>query len=187
MSKVPKLPGTPRQLKKWQLVLIGLTKPPHRVLNILFPSNLPYSRLARSLIGLSLMAVGRATVRLLLARGYIVPGQRGYELSRLGKGYSRDLVSWYVDRSPSRWDRRWRMVIFDVPEQRRVTRDHLRRLLVSYGFKKLQASVWTSPYAVPKEFNQKLWDLGIKNHVLYLLVSEIDYDKTLRRYFPELP
>ena len=187
MAKVIKLPGTSRQLKKWQLVLIGLTKPSHRVLNILFPSNLPYSKLARSLIGLSLMVVGRATVRLLIERGYVIPGQRGYELSRRGKRYSKDLVSWYVDRSPSRWDRRWRMVIFDVPEERRVTRDHLRRLLVSYGFKKLQASVWASPYAVPKEFNNMLWDIGIKKHVLYLLVKEIDYDKLLRRHFPELP
>ena len=187
MNSVVKLPSNPRQLRKWQIALLGLMKPSPRVLNILFPPGLPYAKLARGIVEVSLMAVSRTTVRLLVGRGYIVLDKRGYRITLAGKKYSRDLVSWYVNRSPSKWDRRWRIVIFDVPEIRKQDRDYLRRLLVSYGFKKLQASVWVSPYAVPREFNERLWDMRIKNYVLYLLVSEIDYDRTLRRYFPELP
>ena len=186
MKNTQQFPGDSRRLKKWQLILLGLMKPSGQVLNVLFPPGLPYTKLARAIIGLSLTAVSRTTVRLLIERGYIIPDKYGYRITPVGKKFSSALISWYVDRSPSRWDGRWRMVIFDIPETRKSERDYLRHLLLSYGFRKLQASVWASPYKVPREFNDKLWDMKLKYHVLYLLVSEIDYDRTLRRFFPEL-
>lgn len=186
MKSVDNIPSSPRQLKKWQLALLGLTRPSPQVLHILFPPGLPYSKLARSIVGFSLHGLHRTAIKRLVLRGYVVKGRDGYRITTRGKRYSAKLLSWYVDRSPSRWDGKWRMVIFDIPEKRKGDRDTLRRLLVQFGFKMLQASVWASPYAVPQEFNQRLWEMRIKYHVLYLLVSEVDYDRQLRHRFPEL-
>ncbi|MBI5734109.1 MAG: CRISPR-associated endonuclease Cas2 [Candidatus Kerfeldbacteria bacterium] len=180
------MPSSPRQLKKWQLALLGLTNPSPATLNFLFPHGLPYSKVARAIIKLSLDSLQRAAVQRLVKRGFVIRGRNDYSLAPAGRRYSKELLSWYVDRSPSRWDKKWRMVIFDVPEKRRQDRNYLRRLLIQNGFKKLQASVWASPFAVPREFNEQLWNMRLKYHVLYLLVSEIDYDRTLRQYFPEL-
>jgi DNA-binding transcriptional regulator PaaX len=187
MKKPSNLPLNSRQLKKWQLALLGLTNPSNQVLDVLFPPGIPYTKLARAVVELSLDGLHRATRSRLIKSGYIVKNKLGYELTKYGKRYSKDLLSWYVDRRPSRWDGKWRMVIFDVPETHRRDREYLRRLLVQYGFKKLQASVWASPYTVPQEFNQRLWDMRIKHHVLYLLVTSIDYDRVLMGRFPDLP
>jgi DNA-binding transcriptional regulator PaaX len=50
-----------------------------------------------------------------------------------------------------RWDGRWRLVIFDVPENRRATRDKLRAYLRMRGFGYLQNSVWITPDPVSEE------------------------------------
>src|SRR5437867_4893596 len=43
------------------------------------------------------------------------------------------------------WDGRWRLVLYDVPEARRSTRNKLRRYLEDRGFGYLQNSVWITP------------------------------------------
>jgi DNA-binding transcriptional regulator PaaX len=53
-----------------------------------------------------------------------------------------------------RWDGRWRLALFDVPEGRSNLRDKLRRYLRARGFGYLQHSVWVSPDLVEDE--QKL-------------------------------
>ncbi|MBM3879691.1 MAG: hypothetical protein FJ387_08220 [Verrucomicrobia bacterium] len=50
-----------------------------------------------------------------------------------------------------RWDGRWRLVLFDVPEARSSTRNKLRRYLQSRGFGYLQNSVWITPDPVHRE------------------------------------
>jgi len=49
------------------------------------------------------------------------------------------------------WDGLWRLVLFDIPEERRADRRHLRRYLRSRGFGYLQNSVWLSPHPVDPE------------------------------------
>ena len=43
-----------------------------------------------------------------------------------------------------KWDGKWRMVIWDIPEKRRKARDLLRYELKQLGFEKIQNSVWAS-------------------------------------------
>jgi phenylacetic acid degradation operon negative regulatory protein len=44
-----------------------------------------------------------------------------------------------------RWDGKWRIVLFDVPQNRATERARLRRTLAARGFGYLQNSVWISP------------------------------------------
>ena len=44
------------------------------------------------------------------------------------------------------WDRKWRVVIFDIPEKRRNLRDCLRRYLKTLGYAQVQRSIWISPH-----------------------------------------
>jgi phenylacetic acid degradation operon negative regulatory protein len=43
------------------------------------------------------------------------------------------------------WDGKWRMVVFDLPEEQRVLRNALRKQLRAARFGGLQGSVWISP------------------------------------------
>ncbi|HEY5551230.1 MAG TPA: hypothetical protein VIK52_05040 [Opitutaceae bacterium] len=44
-----------------------------------------------------------------------------------------------------KWDGRWRLVLFDIPENQRTVRTRLSRGLRQLGFGYLQNSVWVSP------------------------------------------
>src|SRR3989338_8897825 len=47
---------------------------------------------------------------------------------------------------PKQWDRKWRIVIFDVPETEKKLRDTLRFRLKQLGLLELQKSVFVHPY-----------------------------------------
>ncbi len=46
------------------------------------------------------------------------------------------------------WDKKWRLVTFDIPEKERDKRDKLRYQLEELGLKHFQRSVWISPLPV---------------------------------------
>jgi phenylacetic acid degradation operon negative regulatory protein len=50
-----------------------------------------------------------------------------------------------VTRWKRRWDGKWRMVLFDVPQSKASDRARLRRSLAGRGFGYLQNSVWITP------------------------------------------
>lgn len=53
---------------------------------------------------------------------------------------------------PKSWNQKWSMIIFDVPEENRKHRYHVRRLIKQLGFVQLQQSVWIHPAVCEKEF-----------------------------------
>jgi phenylacetic acid degradation operon negative regulatory protein len=71
-------------------------------------------------------------------------GDRLYRLTEAGRRLAlgpRDPAQ----RWKRRWDGKWRMVLFDVPQHRSSDRVRLRRSLANCGFGYLQNSVWITP------------------------------------------
>jgi len=55
---------------------------------------------------------------------------------------------------PKKWDKKWRVVIFDIPTQPKrlnIARAALREKIKELGFYKLQKSVWIYPYPCEDE------------------------------------
>jgi|SRR3989344_2813164 len=69
-----------------------------------------------------------------------------------GKKYLKtfDIDNMVLNR-PGRWDGKWRLVIFDVPEKHKKAREALRRKLKDLDFTRLQDSVWVTPYPCEDE------------------------------------
>lgn len=84
---------------------------------------------------------------------------------------------------PRRWDGRWRVLIFDIPERRRTTRDKTRLMLINIGFVLLQGSVWVYPYDCEHVVALLKAELKIGKQMLYLIVDEMEGDAPLRRRF----
>lgn len=63
------------------------------------------------------------------------------------------------------WDGKWRIVVFDIPEQKRLIRNLFRRNLKKWGFKSLQKSVWVSKKDVIDKLFEYIKDLGIERWV----------------------
>ena len=87
------------------------------------------------------------------------------------------------NRKKRRWDRQWRVIVFDIPERRRRTRDRLRAIMRSLGFAHLQDSVWVYPYDCEDFVALLKADLKIGAAVLYMIVEHIENDKHLRSHF----
>lgn len=87
---------------------------------------------------------------------------------------------------PHKWDHRWRVLIFDIPEERRSVREKIRRTLSAIGFVRLQDSVWVYPYDCEDFVILLKADFKIGKDLLYMIVDVLEYDISLRKHF-ELP
>src|SRR3989338_2403463 len=86
-------------------------------------------------------------------------------------------------QKPRRWDRKWRVIIFDIGEKQRRTRDQLRITLNKIGFVKLQKSVWVYPYDCEDFIMLLKTNFELGRNLLYLVVDEIENDKWLKAIF----
>ncbi len=87
------------------------------------------------------------------------------------------------NREKRKWDGRWRVLIFDIPERRRQTRDMLRRSLSSVGFIRLQHSVWVFPYDCEDFATLLKADFKIGKDMLYMIVDMLENDIPIRKHF----
>ena len=82
-----------------------------------------------------------------------------------------------------RWDRRWRVVIFDIPERRKSVRTSLRRFMTEYGFVRLQDSVWIYPHDCEDLIALVKANFRVGADVLYMIVERLERDQYLREHF----
>lgn len=86
-------------------------------------------------------------------------------------------------RKPKRWDKKWRIIIFDIPEKQRGARDAFRAWIKRLGFLELQKSVFILPYDCQDEFDFIVEFLGIRKYVRFILAKEIDNEAHLKKKF----
>lgn len=73
----------------------------------------------------------------------------------------------------SKWDKKWRVVIFDIQELTRPTRDRIRKKLKELGFGMFQQSVYISPYDIGRDFAEFIETEHLDDVVYILEVSRI--------------
>lgn len=83
----------------------------------------------------------------------------------------KDLISDKFEEKD--WDRKWRIVVFDIPEEKRIIRNLFRRNLKKWGFKHLQKSVWISKRNVFDKLESYIKDLGIEKWVIVMEVNRL--------------
>lgn len=81
------------------------------------------------------------------------------------------------------WDRNFRMIIFDIPEKKRLARNSLRNKIKEMGFVKFNDSVWVYPYPCQKEidFIANYWNIG--KYVQFALVKDLTNRERLEKHF----
>ncbi len=94
-----------------------------------------------------------SSISRLKKRGLINVKGRSFLLSPEGRG---EALAAFISaetriylQKKHQWDGKWRMVFFDIPEDKRQYRDYLRNTLKLIGFKKVQGSVWIYPHRAP--------------------------------------
>ncbi len=82
-----------------------------------------------------------------------------------------------------KWDKKWRLILFDVPEKRKAMRDALRRKIKELGLLKIQQSVYVYPYQCEKEMEFLISYFKIRSFVKYFTIERFNGDNEYKEYF----
>ena len=120
----------------------------------------------------------------LVKRGLLYFDGKRYEMTSKGESLLRKwrFADFKLQRS-RKWDKKWRVIIFDIPEKKKNIREQVRTLFAQAGLRRLQDSVWIYPYDCEDVLTLLKTDLGVGKNILYLIVDELESDKYLREEF----
>lgn len=177
----------PVQQKLLLLLLGGITlggqRSPDRYYRILGKLRKEWKRIDQRSISRSLR---RLSEQKLLEEHPLSDGSIRLVLTKEGTRQARflDLYGQSIRlRKPKRWDGKWRVIIFDIPEDSRTFRNILRQHLHEMEFYQLQKSVFVSPYPYEKPLLELVSLYGSAPFVRIMTVSWIDNDGKLKRHF----
>ena len=86
-------------------------------------------------------------------------------------------------KKPVRWDKLWRLVIFDIPEEEKSGRMALVAKLKELEFYPLQKSVFIHPFECKSEIDFIVEMFNLVPYVRFLRVKDIDVELDLRTRF----
>jgi DNA-binding PadR family transcriptional regulator len=114
----------------------------------------------------------RQSLRRLKKQGFVEKKEGKYALARTGK-----MLMQYVLRRQkaisAKWDGKFRVVIFDIPEKERKTRNWLRQEFYFLKYQKLQESVFIGKLPLPPDLIKDIKRNKIGNYVNYLMVDKV--------------
>lgn len=85
---------------------------------------------------------------------------------------------------PKKWDGKWRVVIFDISQLKKIQREAFRGKLKELGFRPLQKSVWLHPFDCRDEIDLLKDFFGLsEKEVRLLIVENIGQDRELKTAF----
>ena len=106
----------------------------------------------------------------------IYSGQNQYtKLTKAGKKRANSLKLECENTLISNtWDGFWRIILLDMPEDRKSEREALRYLLKKAGFACLKNSVWISMYPFEHLFTNIKKDLNLSTELIIIVTDKID-------------
>ncbi len=105
-------------------------------------------------------------------------------LTEKGEAKLRQLeIMDYKIKKPKRWDGKWRLLAFDIKEERKGVRNKVRHTLRQLGFTRLQDSLWVYPYDCEDLIMLLKVDFRVGKELVYIIADNIENDKSLRKFY----
>ncbi len=106
-------------------------------------------------------------------------------LTRKGRHRAgRFQIDYLEIQKPKQWDRKYRVLIFDISHKKKIKREALRGKLRELGFYPFQKSVWVHAFDCQEEVALLRDFFGLTSDELNLMLAEkIEDDKRLREFF----
>ena len=86
-------------------------------------------------------------------------------------------------KKKKKWNKKWFLVFFDIPEIQRNKRNYLRKFLVDIGFYQYQKSVYIFPYECEKEITLIKKIVEGAKYMKYLVTEKIEDEKLIKSFF----
>lgn len=87
---------------------------------------------------------------------------------------------------PKKWDGKWRIVIYDVPERLRLKRINLSTKLEAIGLYQLQKSVWVYPFPCRDVIEKVGAHLKLEKFITIFETEKIDNSHLLEKRFTKI-
>ncbi len=157
--------------------------------------NSPYFwlNLYKELLGLGLKKYPKKKIKdvfyNLKKQGYLEFKYKGNQLYVYLTEKGKEKAGWLQIDSlkisrPKKWDRQWRIVIFDISQLKKTYREAFRGKLKELGFLPLQKSVWIYPFDCRAEIEVLRKFFGLSEKEVRLIVARnIGDDKALLQQF----
>lgn len=85
---------------------------------------------------------------------------------------------------PPKWDGKWRVLIFDISQEKKFYREALRGKLKELGFAPYQKSVWIHAFDCRTEMELLRDFFGLSSNEMCLIIAEkVENDQELRKIF----
>lgn len=105
-------------------------------------------------------------------------------LSEKGK---RKALTYNIDemqiKVPAHWDGKWRIVLFDIPETIRGSRETIRFYLKNLEFYEFQKSVFVHPFDCQNEIEYIIENFQLRKFVRFVVADFIDNELHLKKHF----
>jgi len=181
-----KKPRTGNLKKKVLLLLsaglaLGLTKSPRKQFWILKQIPKELEKLNRQTLQRSIDSLYKSH---LIEEKQHKDGTTTLILSKDGK---QEALKFNLDKieikKPTKWDGKWRIIMFDIPEKSRRLRDSLRFHFQKIGLREFQKSVFIHPFSCEKEIEFILELYNARKYVRFVLAEEIDNELHIKNKF----
>ncbi len=128
------------------------------------------------------------TLALLARQGYVSVGlldnEKIFKITEKGKDRLRaHQVSEDGLGISERWDGRWFLITFDIPETKKVARNQLILTLKRHGFINYTKGLWLIPYNPTRLVASLRKQLGLKSELKLIVAQSIDSDSKYRKYW----
>jgi len=92
-------------------------------------------------------------------------------------------IDWLKIFHPKRWDKKWRLVVIDIPENK-VRREVFLTKLGKLGFQKLQTNLWLIPFPCEKEINILRDYFNLNKEMIRLIeAKKLEGDESFKQSF----
>ena len=82
-----------------------------------------------------------------------------------------------------KWDGKWRLILFDIPEKHRRARNALALTLKKMGCFQFQKSVFIHPFECKNEIDFIIEFFSLRPHVRFVLAEHVDNELHLKKRF----
>jgi len=86
-------------------------------------------------------------------------------------------------KKEKKWNGKWFLVFFDVPEAQRNKRNYLRKFLIKLGFYQYQKSVYLFPYECAKEVKLIKKIVEGAKYIKYIIAEKIEDEQKVKEFF----
>jgi CRISPR-associated endonuclease Cas2 len=119
-----------------------------------------------------------------IIRSYYQDKELVFALTKEGKQRAqRAQFSDVILVKPTIWNRKWHLIIFDIPERQRLARDVFRVKLRDLGFAKLQKSVFVHPFDATDLVDGIRKSFDLHEEIQYVVADQIEQEEMLIEHF----